>query len=128
FMQECVINAQSQGYVETILGRRRRIPEVNSPVLAQRNAGERMAINSVVQGSAADLIKTAMVNIYRRLNEEKRPTKLLMQVHDELVFETPASAAEEEAKMIREEMNSAMKLRVPLKVEVGWGKNWQEVK
>jgi DNA polymerase-1 len=128
FMDKCVMDAQAQGYVETIMGRRRRIPELSSPVLAQRNAGERMAINSVVQGSAADLIKKAMVNIYRRLEKEKRPTKLLMQVHDELVFETPAKSAEEEAKMIREEMNSAMTLRVPLKVEVGWGKNWQEVK
>jgi DNA polymerase-1 len=82
----------------------------------------------VVQGSAADLIKTAMVNIYRRLNSEKRGTKLLMQVHDELVFEAPKSGVEGEAGMIKEEMNSAMKLKVPLKVEVGWGKNWQEVK
>ena len=128
FMDKCVMDAQANGYVETILGRRRRIPELQSPVLAQRNAGERMAINSVVQGSAADLIKKAMVNIFNRLQREKRPSKLLMQVHDELVFETPKSAAEEEAKFIREEMNSAMKLRVPLKVEVGWGKNWQEVK
>ena len=87
-----------------------------------------MAINSVVQGSAADLIKRAMVNIYDRLLREKRPTRLLMQVHDELVFESPKNGVEEEAKMIREEMNSAMKLKVPLKVEVGWGKNWQEVK
>jgi len=128
FMDKCVMDAQAHGFVETILGRRRRIPELASPVLAQRNAGERMAINSVVQGSAADLIKRAMVNIYARLLQEKRPTRLLMQVHDELVFETPASGVEEEAKIIREEMNSAMKLKVPLKVEVGWGKNWQEVK
>jgi DNA polymerase-1 len=128
FMDKCVMDAQASGYVETILGRRRRIPELQSPVLAQRNAGERMAINSVVQGSAADLIKRAMVNIFDRLKKEKRPTKLLMQVHDELVFETPASVVEEEAKIIREEMNSAMTLKVPLKVEVGWGKNWQETK
>ena len=87
-----------------------------------------MAINSVVQGSAADLIKMAMLNIFRRLKEEKRPSKLLMQVHDELVFETPASQVESEAAMIKEEMNRAMKLKVPLKVEIGWGKNWQEVK
>src|SRR5205814_1016010 len=128
FMDKCVMEAQANGFVETILGRRRRIPELQSPVLAQRNAGERMAINSVVQGSAADLIKMAMLNIFRRLKDEKRPSKLLMQVHDELVFETPASAVEPEAAMIKEEMNRAMKLKVPLKVEIGWGKNWQEVK
>jgi DNA polymerase-1 len=128
FMDKCVMDAQANGFVETILGRRRRIPELQSPVLAQRNAGERMAINSVVQGSAADLIKVAMLNIFRRLKEEKRPSKLLMQVHDELVFESPAAGVEKEAAMIKEEMNRAMTLKVPLKVEVGWGKNWQEVK
>lgn len=128
FMQKCVMDAQSQGYVETILGRRRRIPELQSPVLAQRNAGERMAINSVVQGSAADLIKIAMLNLYRRLKRENRPSRLLLQVHDELVFETPSSAVEEDAAIIRQEMTRAMELKVPLKVDVGWGKNWQEGK
>jgi DNA polymerase-1 len=128
FMDKCVMDAQANGFVETILGRRRRIPELQSPVLAQRNAGERMAINSVVQGSAADLIKVAMLNIFRRLKEENRPSKLLMQVHDELVFESPAEGVEKEAAMIQSEMNRAMTLKVPLKVEVGWGKNWQEVK
>jgi DNA polymerase I len=88
-----------------------------------------MAINSVVQGSAADLIKVAMNNIHRRLKEENRPSRMLLQVHDELVFETPAAAAvEAEAEMVRKEMSSAIKLSVPLKVEIGWGKNWQEVK
>ena len=128
FMQKCVMDAQSFGYVETILGRRRRIPELASPVLAQRNAGERMAINSVVQGSAADLIKVAMLNLYRRLMKDDRPSKLLLQVHDELVFETPIDKVEEDTAIIRDEMQNAMKLKVPLKVEVGWGKNWQEGK
>ncbi len=128
FLDQCVMEAQSQGYVETILGRRRPIPEINAHVVSVRNAGERMAINSVVQGSAADLIKASMNRIYRRLKEEKRPSRLLMQVHDELVFETPAGAVEEEAEMVRGEMTSALKLSVPLKVDIGWGKNWQEVK
>jgi DNA polymerase-1 len=128
FLEKCVMEAKSQGYVETILGRRRPIPEIDSAILAIRNAGERMAINSVVQGSAADLIKVAMLNIYRRLKLENRPSKLLLQVHDELVFETPADAVEAESAMIREEMTGAMKLKAPLKVEVGWGRNWQEVK
>jgi DNA polymerase-1 len=128
FMDKCVMDAQSQGYVETILGRRRRIPELASPVLQQRRAGERMAINSVVQGSAADMIKVAMLNIYRRLKGEGHPSKLLMQVHDELVFETPRALAESEGEMIRREMVEAIKLNVPIKVEVGWGKNWQEGK
>jgi DNA polymerase I len=128
FMDQCVMDAQGQGYVQTILGRRRLLPEITSAVIALRNAGERMAINSVVQGSAADLIKVAMKNIHDRLIREKRPSRMLVQVHDELVFETPLAAVEEEAAMVKEEMTGAMKLSVPLKVEVGWGKNWGESK
>ena len=122
------MEAQSQGYVETILGRRRPITEINSSILQMRNAAERMAINSVVQGSAADLIKIAMLNVYRRLGKENRPSKMLLQVHDELVFETPQDAVETDKEIVRQEMVNAMKLKVPLKVEVGWGKNWEEGK
>ncbi|HYO11266.1 MAG TPA: DNA polymerase I [Tepidisphaeraceae bacterium] len=128
FLEKCVMEAQSQGYVETMLGRRRPIPEISSNILSMRNMAERMAINSVVQGSAADLIKLAMRNVYNRLTRENRPSRMLLQVHDELVFETPADSAEADAAIIRQEMTEAMKLDVPLKVEVGWGKNWQEVK
>lgn len=128
FLQKCVHEAQEKGYVETIMGRRRPITDINSGVLQQRNAAERAAINSVVQGSAADLIKQAMLNVYHRIRSEGRPSRMLLQVHDELVFETPSDRVEEEAQMVREEMTGAMKLTVPLKVEVGWGKNWQEVK
>jgi DNA polymerase-1 len=128
FLQKCVMEAQAQGYVETIMGRRRPIPDINSAVLAIRNGAERMAINSVVQGSAADLIKQAMVNIYRRMEKEKSSSKLLLQVHDELVFQTPKANAEAHAALVREEMTGAMKLTVPLKVDVGWGSNWQESK
>jgi DNA polymerase-1 len=74
------------------------------------------------------MIKIAMVSVHRRLKRENRPGRMLLQVHDELVFETPIEAAESEAAMVREEMTAAMKLKVPLKVEVGWAKNWQEVK
>ena len=122
------MTAQSQGFVETILGRRRPIPEIASNILSMRNYAERLAINSVVQGSAADLIKVAMVNIHRRLKKENRPSRMLLQVHDELVFETPAASVEAEAEVVRAEMVNAMQLKVPLKVEVGWGKNWEEGK
>jgi DNA polymerase-1 len=128
FLEQCVMEAHGKGYVETMLGRRRPIPDIGSHIISMRNAAERMAINSVVQGSAADLIKIAMNNVHNRLKKENRPSKMLLQVHDELVFETPADKVESEAKLIREEMCNAMKLKVPLKVEVGWGKNWQEVK
>src|SRR5204862_6461830 len=117
FLEKCVMEAQAQGYVQTMLGRRRPINEIGSHIVAMRNAAERMAINSVVQGSAADLIKLAMRNVFRRLIEEKRPSRMLLQVHDQLVFETPATAAEHDARIIREQMKGGMKLIVPLKVE-----------
>ncbi len=128
FMDQCVVQARTQGFVETIMGRRRPIPEVNSGTLSIRRMGERMAINSVVQGSAADLIKMAMVNIHRLIVNEHRPSKLLVQVHDELVFETPTDAVESESQFIQREMTGAMTLAVPLKVSLGSGHNWQEVK
>jgi DNA polymerase-1 len=128
FLDQCVQEAHAKGYVETILGRRRPILEISSSIVSMRNAAERIAINSVVQGSAADLIKVAMNNVYRRLKNENRPSKMLLQVHDELVFETPLDKVESDADAIRQEMCGAMKLKVPLKVDVGWAKNWQEVK
>ncbi len=128
FLEECVAHAQAHGYVETILGRRRPLPDITSGVIALRNAAERMAINSVVQGSAADLIKVAMINVFKRMKKENARGKMLLQVHDELVFETPENVVEKEVEWIREEMTSAMNLKVPLKVEIGWGKNWQEGK
>jgi DNA polymerase-1 len=126
FFQRCVEEARTEGYVKTILGRRRPIADISSGVANIRNLAERQANNSVVQGSAADLIKLAMLNIHRRMQKENRPSRMLLQVHDELVFETPLSEVESEAALIREEMTGAMKLKVPLKVEVGWGNNWQE--
>jgi len=128
FLNQCVMNAQTQGYVETLFGRRRPLPDIHSAIVQLRNAAERMAINSVVQGTAADLIKLAMVNIHRRIKREGLKSRMLLQVHDELVFETPIDVVEEEAVIIKEEMTGAMKLIVPLKVEAGWGKNWQEGK
>jgi DNA polymerase I len=128
FSQQQVMHAQQHGYVETILGRRRPITEINNAIIAQRRAAERAAGNTVIQGSAADLIKTAMLNVHRRIHRDKLKSRMLLQVHDELVFETPRDAVEREGAIIREEMTSAMKLAVPLKVEVGWGENWQDAK
>ena len=128
YMAQCVAVAKRQGYVETILGRRRHIPQIHSAITAQRNAGERMAINSVVQGSAADLIKIAMLNIQLRIEREGRPIRMVLQVHDELVFETPRQGVEEQAQFVCDEMEKAMTLSVPLRVDTGWGANWQEGK
>ena len=128
FLRACVEKARADGYVETIFGRRRGIPHIESRNPSQRAQAERLAINSVVQGSAADLIKQAMVNIDRRIGAENRPLRMLLQIHDELVFEAPREALEESKAMISAEMSGAIKLRVPVRVDVGAGDNWMEAK
>ncbi len=128
FLDRCIEQAQATEYVTTILNRRRRIREINSRNGNVKALGERLAINSVVQGSAADLIKLAMVNLHRRIVAEKLPLKLLLQIHDELVLEAPAPEAQAMARIVIEEMESAMTLRVPLKVEAGLGDNWLDAK
>jgi DNA polymerase-1 len=128
FLAECVASARSRGYVETLVGRRRKIAEIDSPNSARRALAERLAINSVVQGSAADLIKRAMINIARKIRDENRPARMLLQIHDELLFEVPENAVEAEKAMIVSEMSGAFDLRVPLKVDVGVGKNWMVAK
>lgn len=128
FMQECVAKAHRLGYVETMLGRRRAVPQVESRNPAEQQLGERIAINSVVQGSAADLIKLAMIDLHRRLPEEHPGTRMLLQIHDELVFEVPEKDVAEVMPFVIERMESAMKLRVPLKVEAAAAGNWLEGK
>ncbi|NLF29930.1 MAG: DNA polymerase I [Planctomycetes bacterium] len=128
FLHDCIEQAKRQGYVQTICRRRRPIADINSRNSGLRQAAERTAINSVVQGSAADMIKLAMVNVDRRIRREGRPSRMLLQIHDELVFEMPAGAVEAETAMIVEEMESAIALTVPVKVDVGVGANWMEAK
>ncbi|MCC6680206.1 MAG: DNA polymerase I [Phycisphaeraceae bacterium] len=128
FLYDCVQHATQHGYVSTILGRRRAIPEITSTNGNTRALGERLAINTVVQGSAADLIKLAMVNLHRRIEAESLPMKMLLQIHDELVFETPAKEADRCSEIIQHEMQTAMPLKVPLVVELGRGSNWFEAK
>jgi len=125
FLHHCVDYALEHGYVQTILGRRRQIPQINSHNAQSRSLGERLAINTVVQGSATgDLIKAAMVNLYHRIYDDGLPMRMLVQVHDELLIEAPADQAEAQAAIVRQVMESAMSLRVPLKVEVGIGPDW----
>lgn len=129
FMQQCVNDAVMHGYVTTILGRRRRIDPINATGGSARALGQRLAINTVVQGSATgDLIKLAMVNLYRRIQRDGLPLKLLVQIHDELLLEAPKEEAEAQAAIVREEMEQAMSLRVPLKVDIGMGKDWYSAK
>ncbi|MEM6333093.1 MAG: DNA polymerase I [Planctomycetota bacterium] len=128
FMNACVEKAQTDGYVETILGRRRPIDQVHARNPQQRALGERLAINSVVQGSAADLIKRVMVNLHRRIADENLPMRMLLQIHDELVVEAPQADAKQAAAVVTEVMQSAMDLRVPLVAEAGIGNDWHDAK
>ena len=128
FLQQCVQEASDQGYVSTLTGRRRAIPEIYSTNRSRRGLGERLAINTVVQGSAADLMKAAMVHVQRRIDTDKLPLKMLLQIHDELVLETPEPLAAEHAEIVCEEMENAMSLLVPLRTEAGIGDNWMTAK
>lgn len=128
FIDRCHADARATGYVTTILGRRRPIPDINSSNKMQKALAERTAVNTVTQGSSADLIKLAMINIGRRIRTEGRPSRMLIQVHDELVFEMPREAVEAETEMIRAEMTGAIPLKVPLKVDIAWGRSWLEAK
>ena len=118
--------ARRDGFVCTLLNRRRYLPELKSPVVAVRQFAERMAINTPIQGTAADLIKVAMVNIAHFLSEKNLAARLIMQVHDELVLEVPVNEKEEVMKIVKKEMEEVIKLKVPLKVEISSGKNWDE--
>ncbi len=128
FLAECIDQAQRQGYVSTILGRRRSIPQIDSRNPNTRALGERLAINSVVQGSAADLIKKAMVDIHRQVESDSKPIKMLLQIHDELVFETPEAEASAMVAFVTERMEAAMSLQVPLKVDANVGPDWLAAK
>ncbi|MHC4156922.1 MAG: DNA polymerase I, partial [Planctomycetota bacterium] len=124
FMDDCVAQARQTGYAETILHRRRKIQNLNSKNSNKRSQAERLAINTVIQGSAADLIKIAMITIQRKIDAEELPVRAILQVHDELVFELPAAEADTHAKWIAEHMTGAIILDVPLKVDIAIGPNW----
>ncbi len=126
FIEKTVREAEERGYVTTIMGRRRYIPDIRSKNPVQRQLAVRTAINTPVQGSAADIIKLAMINIYNRLKETGLRAHMLIQIHDELLFEIEESDVEKAARMIREEMENVIELSVPLKVDIGIGKNWAE--
>ena len=120
--------AREKGYVQTLLGRRRHIPEINSANRMLREAAERMAINMPVQGTSADIIKVAMINLYREMDKRKLKSRMLLQVHDELIFEVPEEELEGMRTLVPHIMSTALTLSVPLKVDVKKGKNWGEMK
>jgi DNA polymerase-1 len=124
YIDDLVKKTEETGYASTIFGRRRYIPAINSRNKTEKAAAERVAVNTPIQGSAADIVKTAMINLDKRLTGEKSPARLLLQVHDELILECPETAAETAARLVREVMESAVKLTVPLRVSVETGKRW----
>jgi len=126
YLRDIVATARECGYVSTIFGRKRKIPELSSQNRNLQAFGERVAMNSPIQGSAADIIKIAMINVFRRFERELPSAHLLLQVHDELLCEAPACDIERAAEILREEMANAVKLTVPLPAECATGKNWFE--
>ena len=126
YMDESIRSAREKGYIETIFKRRRYLPDINSHNAVVRGYAERNAINAPIQGSAADIIKVAMIRIYRRFKEEGLQSKMILQVHDELNFSVVPSEREKVEQIVISEMESAYKMKAPLQADCGWGKNWLE--
>ncbi len=127
YIDRLVKLATERGYAETILGRRRPLIHLNSRNVSQRNFDRRNAVNTPIQGSAADLIKLAMIRIDRLIEGGGLLAKMLLQIHDELIFEIPEGEREQAGETIKEEMENVLSLRLPLKVKITTGKNWGEI-
>ncbi|KXZ40181.1 DNA polymerase I [Alkalithermobacter thermoalcaliphilus JW-YL-7 = DSM 7308] len=128
YMDNIIQKSKKDGYVTTILNRRRYIPEINSKNFVVQNLGKRLAMNTPIQGSAADIIKVAMVNVYRRLKENNLKSKLILQVHDELIVEVLEDEIEKVTTILKEEMMNALELKVPLSIDLNLGKSWYDTK
>ena len=128
YMDNVVERAKETGFVETLFHRRRDLPELKSSNFNLRAFGERVALNMPIQGTAADIMKLAMISVWRRLREEKPEAKLVLQVHDELIVECAEEEARSVAKLLEEEMERVVSLSVPLTAEAHWGGNWLEAK
>ncbi|CEN79681.1 DNA polymerase I [Paraclostridium sordellii] len=128
YMDNTIEEAKKDGYVKTILNRRRYIPEINSGNVILKNLGKRLAMNAPIQGSAADIIKIAMVNVYKKLEEKNLKSKLILQVHDELIIDTCEDEVEIVSKIVKDEMEHAVSMDVNLDVDLNVGKSWYETK
>ena len=128
FMDHIVSDAEEKGYSTTMFNRRRYIPEIKSSNFVEKNRGKRAAMNAPIQGSAADIIKIAMVNVYNRLKEQGLKSRLILQVHDELIVEATGDELDQVEVLLREEMENAVNLKVDLKVDLNIGKSWYETK
>jgi DNA polymerase-1 len=124
FIEDTIRKTEKCGYVTTISGHRRYIPTINSRNKTEKAAAERIAVNTPIQGSAADIVKTAMLSLDKRLTSTKSKARILLQVHDELILECPEKEADKNAKIVKEEMEQAVKLRIPLRVNIETGNNW----
>ena len=127
-MDNTVKSAEETGFVSTMFGRKRRIPELSSSNKVLQAAGKRIAMNTPVQGTAADLIKIAMINVYNRLKKENLDAHLILQVHDELIVESSDADCEKAKRILQEEMQNVCKMRVPLSVDVNEGASWYDAK
>jgi len=128
YLDRCVAEARAKGYSTTLLGRRRPIPEISASQYMVRQFGERLAMNSPVQGSAADIIKIAMNRVRAALKEEGLDSELILQVHDELILQVKKGEEDAAARLLKREMEGAYELKVPLEAEVKTGANWYELK
>ena len=125
-MRNTISDADKKGYVTTMRGRRRYMPQIHSTNRQLREFAERTSINTPIQGSAADMIKIAMIDIYREMKDAGVNSKMILQVHDELVFEVPFKEVDIMISLVKKRMEKALELRVPVKVDIGTGQNWLE--
>ncbi|MGH9174958.1 MAG: DNA polymerase, partial [Vicinamibacterales bacterium] len=128
FIDQTLEEARRTGVVKTMFGRRRPVPELGSKNGQIRSAAERVAVNLPIQGSAADILKRAMIDVHAALEASYPRARMILTVHDELLFEAPAEQADEVATLVRERMAGAVRLKVPLEVDVGVGESWKEAK
>ena len=128
YMEKLVADAKELGYAKTVFNRRRPVPELSSGNFMQKQFGERIAMNSPLQGTAADIIKIAMINVFNRLKAEGLKSRLILQIHDELLIETADDEIDTVKKILAEEMKGAAKLLVPLEIDVHSAKDWYEAK
>jgi DNA polymerase-1 len=127
FIKQTIAQAEERGFVETIMGRRRPLARINSRNRTEKMAAERVAVNSPIQGSAADIVKQAMIRISRALREQSMRSRLLLQVHDELIFEVPDDELDQARRLVRREMEQAFELSVPLRVSLDVGPTWGDI-
>jgi DNA polymerase-1 len=125
-MDKSIAMARDKGFVETMMGRKNYLQDINSRNAIVRGNAERYAINAPIQGSAADIIKLAMIDLFNKFREKKLKSKMILQVHDELVFDVLKSELEEVKALVKDKMENAVKLSIPLTVDMGTGENWLE--